>query len=48
MTQKTQPERFHETARQLECDDDEARFNANLRRIAKAKSKPKEEKPEKE
>lgn len=46
--ESSQIEKFKEAARALECDDDEARFNANLRRIAKAKSKPKEEKPEKE
>jgi hypothetical protein len=36
---KTQRERFEETARQLECDEDEAKFNANLKKIAKAKFK---------
>ncbi|WP_263762102.1 hypothetical protein [Lentibacter sp. XHP0401] len=35
---KTQRERFEETARQLECDEDEAKFNADLKKIAKAKA----------
>jgi len=39
MTEKTQRERFEETARQLECDEDEAKFNADLKKIAKAKAK---------
>ena len=33
-----QLDRFKEAARQLECDDDEAKFNAKLKKIAKAKS----------
>lgn len=44
--EKTQPDRFKEAARALECDDDEARFDAKLKKVAKA-SKPKDEKPEK-
>lgn len=32
---------FEELARQLECDDDEARFDANLKKLAKAPPKPK-------
>jgi hypothetical protein len=39
MNEKTQRERFEETARQLECDEDEAKFNADLKKIAKAKPK---------
>ncbi len=35
--QKTQRERFEETARQLDCDEDEAKFNDDLKKIAKAK-----------
>lgn len=35
--EKTQRERFEETARQLECDEDEDKFNADLKKIAKAK-----------
>jgi len=44
MTEKTQRERFEETARQLECDEDEAKFNADLKKIAKSKEaeKPKD------
>ncbi len=38
MTEKNQRERFEETARQLECDEDEAKFNADLKKIAKAKA----------
>jgi len=36
---KTQRERFEETARQLECDEDEAKFNADLKKIAKSEAK---------
>lgn len=39
-TKKTQRERFEEMARQLECDEDEEKFNADLKKIAKAKTKP--------
>ena len=31
---KSQSDRFLETARELECDEDEERFNENLKRIA--------------
>ena len=47
---QTQPEdakqrkRFEDLARELECDDDEARFDAKLRRVATT-PKPKDEKP---
>ena len=34
-----QIDRFKEAARQLETDDDEAAFNAKLKKIAKAKAK---------
>ena len=38
MTQKKdQINRFKEAARQLECDDDEAAFDAKLKKVAKAK-----------
>jgi len=42
MPQKTptQADRFKEAARELECDDDEARFDAKLKKVAKA-PKPK-------
>ena len=32
--EKPQRERFLETARELECDEDESRFNETLKRIA--------------
>lgn len=41
MTEKSQRERFEETARQLECDEDEAKFNADLKKIAKPASEAK-------
>ena len=31
---ESQSERFEETARELECDEDEERFNKTLKRIA--------------
>lgn len=34
---KPQPERFIETARALECDEDKERFEEKLGKIAKAK-----------
>ena len=40
MTQKTQADRFKEAARELECDNDDTRFNAALKKIAKAGKKP--------
>ncbi len=39
---KTQLDRFKEAARELETDDDEAKFNENLGRLVKQKP---EEKP---
>ena len=36
---KPQHERFVETARQLECDEDKERFEAKMKRIAKVKPK---------
>jgi hypothetical protein len=38
---RSQSERFIETARALECDEDEAAFDEKLKRIAQAKPKPK-------
>lgn len=35
---KTQADKFKEAARELECDEDEARFDQKLKRVAKAKS----------
>lgn len=37
----TQLDRFKEAARQLETDDDEARFDAKLKKVAEA-SRPKD------
>ena len=44
MIEKNQRQRFEETARQLECNEDEAKYNAYLERIAASKEaeKPKE------
>ena len=36
---ETQVDRFIETARALECDEDKERFEAKLKRIAKVKPK---------
>lgn len=41
---KEQSDRFREAARALECDDDEARFDARLKKVAKAKPKDDENK----
>jgi hypothetical protein len=35
--QKTQLDKFKETARALECDEDEDAFKRSLRKVAKAK-----------
>ena len=35
-TEKSQLERFKAVARELECDDDDARFDAKLKNLAKA------------
>jgi hypothetical protein len=39
--ERSQSERFIETARELGCDEDEAAFEEKLRQIATAKPKPK-------
>lgn len=41
---KSQVDRFADLARALECDEDEAAFDAKLREVAKHKPTP--EKPE--
>ena len=41
---QSQSEKFKQTARELECDDDEQRFKERLKQLAK--SKPAPEKPE--
>ena len=43
---KSQSDRFKEAARALECDDDEARFDAKLKKVAKA-PKPKDDETKK-
>lgn len=40
-SEKPQIDRFRETARQLECDEDKERFEEKLGQIAKAKPTPK-------
>ncbi len=40
---KSQLDKFREAARQLETDDDEARFDEKLKRVAKAKPEEKVE-----
>ena len=35
--QETQLDKFKQAARELECDDDEARFKERLAKLAKAK-----------
>ena len=42
--QKSQSDKFKQAARDLECDPDEARWEEQLKRVAKAK--PLVEKPE--
>ena len=44
---KPQIEQFKKAARELECDEDEDRFNATLKRIVPVKSE-KDEKPSKD
>lgn len=36
MSEKNQIERFKEAARELECDEDEKRFDATIKKLAKA------------
>ena len=37
MYERKQIDRFKKAARQLECEDDEVRFNAKVKKVAKAK-----------
>jgi len=37
MTNKTQSDKFKEAARELECDEDEKRFEKTVKKIAKQK-----------
>lgn len=41
MAKKEQLDRFKEAARALECDDDEAHFNAKLKKVARPQSETK-------
>lgn len=41
--EQTQSEKFKEVARQLECDEDEARWNETVGRVAAQKLKPDQE-----
>lgn len=42
-SEKTQSEKFEDLARQLECDEDEAKFEDQVKRVATAPKAPKEE-----
>jgi hypothetical protein len=42
---KTQSEKFKELARELEVDEDEARWDERLKKVAKGKPKPDGDKP---
>lgn len=39
---KTQSDKFKEAARELECDEDEARWDERLKKVAKCKPVEKE------
>lgn len=43
MGQKPQSEKFKEAARELDCDEDEARWDERLKKVAKGKSDEKSE-----
>jgi hypothetical protein len=43
-TEQSQVERFKAAARDLECDEDEARWDATLKKVAK--QKPAQDKPD--
>lgn len=36
--ESTQPDKFKELAREVECDEDEARWDERLKKVAKPKS----------
>ncbi|MGY4398082.1 hypothetical protein ACVWZA_003284 [Sphingomonas sp. UYAg733] len=40
MDDQNQSEKFKQAARELECDEDEGRWDANLKKIAKQKPEP--------
>ena len=47
-TDKSQSDRFKEAAHKLECDEDEDRFNATLKRIVKGGAAKDKEQPPKD
>lgn len=42
--ESTQADKFRDLARELECDEDEARFEEAVRKVAKAPPAPKDSK----
>ena len=38
--QQSQSDKFKQTAKELECDEDEARWDERLKKVAKAKPAP--------
>ncbi len=46
MTKPTQLDKFKQAARELETDDDEARFDERVRKLVKHKPVPETGKPE--
>lgn len=42
---KPQRQKFEELARELEADEDEARFEETVKRVAKGVQRPQEDKP---
>lgn len=45
-SEQRQANKFVQAARELECDEDEARWDARLKKVAAQKPKPEPEKPE--
>jgi hypothetical protein len=48
LNDRPQVDKFRELARQLETDDDEARFDERLKKLAKAPSQPKNDEPKRD
>ena len=44
MTDKNQHDRFKEAARKLECDEDDKRFDATVKKLAKTGGKSEDKK----
>lgn len=44
---KSQSDKFKDTARELKCDEDEARWDERLKKVAKVKPSAEAEKPRK-